>query len=177
MTKMSIQFHADRDEIASWIAGWVQEFGLAVTAEWFVPKYSVRSCDMSRIAAANGALSDVSRVSLGLAPINLEAASSLDFLRANPSVLTISLGMQSQSEIRESALSAMTDDGESLKIWRAIGTKAKASMFSGSTVINPLTGAEQRAKGHYYSSGAREMAKRGVRLLASAGWNEYRLDN
>jgi hypothetical protein len=71
----------------------------------------------------------------------------------------------------------MTDDSGSLKVWRAIRAKVKASMLSGSTVVNPATGAEARAKGHLYSPGARELAKRGVHLLASAGWNEYRIDD
>ena len=177
MTKVSIRFHADRGEIASWIAGWVQEFGLVVAVESFVPKYNARSCGIGGLAAELGGSFDIDRVSLNLVPMDLSAVSSLDFVRANPNILTISLGMQSQAELRESALSAMTDDSESIKVWRAVRAKAKGSMLSGSTVVNPITGAEQRAKGHYYSAGAREMAKRGVRLLAAAGWNEYRLDD
>ncbi|MFI7601215.1 hypothetical protein [Actinoplanes sp. NPDC049681] len=177
MTKVSIQFHADRNEVASWIAGWVQEFGLVVAVESFVPRYVARSCIMEDLGAELAGSSDINRVSLNLVPIDLSPTSSLDFVRLNPNILAVSLGMQSQTDLRETALSAMTDDSESIRIWRAIRAKVKASLLSGSTVVNPITGAEQRAKGHYYSVGAREMAKRGIRLLASAGWNEYRLDD
>jgi hypothetical protein len=134
-------------------------------------------CSTGGLAAELGGSSDISRISLSLVPMDLSVGSALDFMRANPSVLTVSLGMQSQAELREAALSAMTDDSESIKTWRAIRAKLKGSLLSGSTVVNPITGAGQRATGHYYSAGAREMTKRGVRLLASAGWNEYRLDD
>lgn len=177
MTKISIQFHACRDEIATWVAGWAQEFGLAVAVESFFPKCSARLCSIGGLAAELDGSSDISRVSLGLVPMDFSAASALDFMRANPNVLTVSLGMQSQAELREAALSAMTDDSESIRIWRAIRVRLKGSLLSGSTVVNPISGAGQRAKGHYYSAGAPELAKRGVRLLAPAGWNEYRLDD
>ncbi|WP_146164359.1 hypothetical protein [Pseudosporangium ferrugineum] len=177
MTKISIQFHAGRDEIATWLADWAKEYRLAVAVESFLPQYSARLCDVADLPVELAGSSEINRVSLNLLPIDVSAASALDFMRSNPNVLTVSLGTQSRAELREAALSAMTDDDESIKTWRAIRLKLRKSLLSGSTVVNPVTGAEQPAKGHYYSKGAREMANRGVRLLASAGWNEYRLDD
>ncbi|MET8063381.1 hypothetical protein [Micromonospora sp. NPDC005313] len=176
MTKLSMQFHATQAEVASWVAHWVEEFQLAIAVEVFIPGYRVRPCERDAALDAIRDLPDMSRLVLNLTPMDLAVDSSIRFLRANPDVLTVSLGAQSQDELRETVIGAMTDHRESLKTWRAIIAGAKKSMLKGSIVVNPVTGARQDARGHYYTAGAREMAKRGARLLASVGWNEYHVN-
>lgn len=178
MAKMVLQFHACRDEVFSWVTAWAQQMDLFVALESFAPEYQVKPVDFGQSNERMQVSREVSRLSLNLRPIDLKVTSSLDFLRRNPDMLTVSLGGQTDDSLRESALAAMTNDQPSLAAWKAIRNKAKASMHSdGVSVINPVLKVRQSVKSHYYSQGAHELARLGIRMLAAAGWNEYKIDH
>ena len=178
MAKLSLQFHADRSEVLTWVATWAHEMNLFLVMEVFSPEYQVKPVDKSRIGEFFPASDVVSRVSLSLGEIDTDATSALDFLRRNPGVLVVSIGAQTEEMLRESTIAAMTDDGPSMVAWKVIRNKAKALMRTGAvSVLNPVSGTRQCLKSHYYSEGAQELAGRGVRMLASAGWNEFEFDS
>jgi len=178
MAKLSLQFHADRSEVLTWVATWAHEMNLFLAMEAFSPEYQVKPVDESRIGEAFPASCVVDRVSLSLGTIDTNATSALDFMRRNPGMLVVSIGAQADEILRESTISAMTDDGPSIVAWKIIRNKAKALMRTGAvSVLNPASGARQSLKSHYYSQGAQELAARGVRMLASAGWNEFEFDS
>jgi hypothetical protein len=58
-----------------------------------------------------------------------------------------------------------------LKLWRSIVRNAKARMHVGATLRTPVAQAELPF--HRHTPGAHELATRGVRMLAAAGWGEY----
>lgn len=177
MVKLSLQFHADKDEMAFWIAGWAREMHLFLALELFAPKYRVELIDRERLGESLRTC-EVDRLSLSLAAIDADATSALDFLQRNPDVLIVSFGSQTVDSRSESTIAAMTNDEQSLAAWKAIRNKAKASMHhDGVSVVNPASGARQRLKSHYYSERAQELSRRGVRLLASVGWSEYEFDS
>lgn len=177
MVKLSLQFHACRSEVAAWVASWAQEMELFVAQEFFVDDYRAELVNREQLTEGLSISNAVGRLSLSLYVIDPAAISSLDYMRRNPHVLTVSLGAQSDVWLRESALAAMTDDEPSLAAWKAIRTKAKRSMYSGASVVSPISNERLRLTSHYYSQGARELAALGVLMLASAGWNEYRFDS
>ena len=177
MAKLSLQFHADPGEVFTWVAVWAHEMDLFLAVEAFAPEYRVEPVDKAQVGERWAAFGVVSRVSLSIVPIDTGATSALDFLRRNPDILVVSIGANTDGVLRESTIAAMTDDTPSLVTWKAIRSKAKALMRTGAVgVLNPASGVRQSVKSHYYSYGAQELARRGVRMLAAAGWNEFEFD-
>jgi hypothetical protein len=176
MSTISLQFHADRAEIVSWVKSWAHEFELRVAVEFFFPEYRVEVLGVGEGDAWLSSLRESNRISLSLTEFDLTATSTLNFRETNPNILVITPGRQSETELRETMLSAGANDAATLRIWRKIRNEVKASLLSGSELFTPGTGARSRSKTHLYSPGARDLARRGVHLLAVAGWNEYLLD-
>jgi hypothetical protein len=119
------------------------------------------------------AVAEVNRLYLAPATAVLEASPSEEFYRRNPDVLTIEIGKRSTDSLRESFLGAMTERDVELALWRKIRRQAAASMHKGAWVVNPLSHARHEYKNHCYTEGALRLARQDVRMLPSAGWNEY----
>jgi hypothetical protein len=93
-----------------------------------------------------------------------------------------SLGMAADGScddegLRESALGGATDDRETLRVWRRVIKHARSEMHVGASIRNPQTGAMDRIPDHRHTSGAHELARQGVKMLAAAGWNEFEFDD
>ncbi|WP_194892482.1 hypothetical protein [Catenulispora pinisilvae] len=174
MTKLSLQFHADRDEILAAVRRWAEQSGLTVVEESFSPVYQVRLAD--RAGIRDDADFPLSRISLSTRPVDLRVSSSLAYLRGNPDVLTITLGEQSGQVLRESALAAMTDDAESLAVWKRLRNDLRKTLRKGASVENVMTGAQSRKDAHLYSAGAKKLADGGVNIAGLTDSLRYILD-
>jgi hypothetical protein len=172
--KLTLQFHADRHELISWIGAWVGDLGLYVALHPLGPNLPVVAAD--RVEEEGLAMPEgIRQVSLSRYPLGSSLGSPLEFLDANPHVLTVLLGQQGPRYLRESVMGANTEDEESLACWKDIKKRVQRLMLRGATVTDPASGTQKTYKNHYYSQGALELSRSGVKMLAVAGWIEYTL--
>jgi len=176
MPKTSIQFHTDPDEAADLAARWARDHNLVIVVEQFFPEYRVRMADDDRVAH-DGSFRRFDRVSLCRGVVDLSAASAHDFVTRNPGCLFFSIGPRDGEGLRESLLGGATDDRETFDVWKRLIKAAKAEMHLGATVRNPYSEARDSAPRHLHTKGAHDLAKRGVKMLAAAGWNEFVFDD
>ncbi|MER5227895.1 hypothetical protein [Streptomyces flaveus] len=177
MTRIAFQFHADRRELVALAAQWATQLGLQMAWERFFPEYRVRAVVPSELGdLLENQLSEISRISLSLHPLELDVDSSLGYMKHNPGILTILLGKQEGGVIGESFLAAVTDSEEQLKAWKRVRSLAVKSTSKGAWILNRETGARQRSDSHRYTAKVREIADSGVRVIGPSEWIEYRLD-
>lgn len=172
MVMISLQFHGDAAELLALAETWAREFNLNMAVEQLFPDYRAIPVADADLRTVPDSLK-VRRVSFGLEPLDVGASTAQDFMARNPDSLTLMLGTPSFEGLRQSALGAVTDDETSLRTWRRVMRKAKASMHKGASVVNPRSGARQHVKDHYYTDGAWRLARSGVKMLAAAGWNRF----
>jgi hypothetical protein len=175
MSNITLQFHADPDELLhTLLPAWIKGHSLSIATERFTPIYHVELVNPALIPALPKG--GVDQVALCRGPINTAVRSSMEFLKANPDCLWVTLGRLDDEGLRESVLGAFASDQDGLKTWRHIRRRATASLRKGAEVVNPVSGARGEVPNHYYSDGALALAKRGVSMLAFGGWNRYELD-
>src|SRR5690348_9708123 len=117
MAKLSLQFHARRDEVAQLVAQFSNELGLWLAYETLTPTYSNALIAHGQLPGELRIPDSVSRIVLSLYPMNMDATAPVGLLKSNPTALSILLGRQSSSALGESVLQAMTDDQKSLSEW------------------------------------------------------------
>lgn len=122
-------------------------------------------------------LSRIDRVALCRAAPDLTATTAHEFVSRNAGSLFLSIGPRDQEGLRESALGGVTEEQETLRIWRELIRNAKSAMHTGATVWNPESNDEARLPKHLHTPGAHELAASGVRILPAAGWNEFKFDD
>lgn len=177
MARVAFQFHADRGELVALAAEWATQLELYMAWESFFPEYRVQGVTPYELEGVlEHQLSEISRISLSLHPLELDVDSSLSYVKRNPGILTILLGKQSSDFIGESFLAAVTESEEQLKVWRKVRSFASKSTSKGVWILNRKTGARQRSDSHRYTPKVREMAASGVRVVGPSEWIEYRLD-
>jgi hypothetical protein len=155
---------------------WAHDLGTFLAAEKFFPDYIARQVGLNS-PDISAIMKSADRLALSRAAFNTDATSTIEFLNKNPGILTILVPGTRDEGLRESMLSASAEDPDSLKMWRKVRARVKASTFTGATVYSPFNGVTAPApRGHRYSAGARELAHQGVTLLAIAGHVEFRLD-
>jgi hypothetical protein len=158
MAKLSLQFHASRDEVAQLVGQWVNELGLQLAHETLSPAYSA-------VAATAGPIpGSVDRLVLSLHPIDLDGSGPFGLDETNPDSLTILLGRQTDTTLTLSILQAMTEDPDSLAAWRRIRKSLTTSFHKGVHVVNSMTGAKDSYSHHYFSPGAKQLYDHGVRM-------------
>lgn len=175
--KITLQFHGDRREIYGMAWGWARDLGMLLTEERFAPIYQAKLVGEVQGPGVNLECGDdVRRISLNPSPVDLSAASSLEYSKRNPDSLFITLGEQSDTILRESVLSAMTDEVSLAAAWKKLRERARKSMFTGAWAENTMSGARLRAANHYYTAEAKCLADAGVTLMGGTDWIKYQLD-
>ena len=174
MTKVSLQFHADRIEVLTAAGRWSQQLALTVVAESFRPVYQVRLVDRAEAYVDSNAAMD--RISLSAYPVDLNVSTALEYVRKNPEVLTISLGEQTDRVLRETFLAGMTDDPRLLADWNRLRRDLRKLMLKGASVENVMTGARIRKDAHLYTAGAKRLAAAGLSILGPTDAVRYILD-
>jgi hypothetical protein len=172
--QLSLQFHATRAEIAGMTGAWAQEHDLNLFWESGQGStYAVTAGDAKADPASLPV--EVYRIGLTVGPPDLAAADTIELMESNPSTLTVTLGGESDAMLRESMLSAGSDDPVIAAMWRRIRNSARRQMQTGAWVVG-ATGVRSREAKHYYTAGAKALADRGVRIMSIAGSVEYLLD-
>lgn len=167
MGQMTLQFHADPDELVSTLLpSWVDGVEVHLLVE---RDGSLRGVGSVAELASGGA---PQRVFLRLEPFAVESDEVRTVLRANPDGLALTVGALDGESLRESMLSTSASDAEAVTAWRSVFRRARASMDKGGQWVGP-TGATTAASSHRYSKGAARLATSGVALLPVGGTSRF----
>ena len=99
-----------------------------------------------------------------------------EFLDRNSSALLLDIGRRSSEGLRESWLTAKTQDtGVSAK-WKDFAARLRSITKLGTVAVNPQTGASVRLKDHRFSPGAKKLEVEGVPMLPAAGTSRLRFE-
>jgi hypothetical protein len=178
MPATTFQFHADPGEAWELACGWASEYGLELAAEQYFPDYRVVavSPDAGKCPEVER-LERIDRAALCRRAPDLGATTMHEFVTRNEDCLYLAIGRCGDGALRESALSGHTDDPETLRIWRRLIRRARSEMHRGAEARSPHSGHGQHLPNHRHTSGAHELAARGVRMLGIAGSTEYVFDD
>jgi hypothetical protein len=176
---VQIQFHADPEEAVSLALQLARRNDLTAVLERFFPEYVAVVVGKGDDHASKqlGQSGQIMRVALCRRDPDPAATSAQDFLARNTGCMYLSIGPREDDTVRESALGGVTDDQDTLRLWRRVVRQAKAEMHKGATIRNPFTGDEERSASHLHTQGAHALAAHGIRMLAAAGSIEYLFDD
>jgi hypothetical protein len=167
MTDILIQFHALAEEMLDVTRAFARDEGVHVSAMRFPPP-TAQSVGPFELEKTFEDMS-VSGVAFTIDPPRLPAAGSYDFLKHNPDALLLEIGRLESGGLRESALSARTENTVALAKWRILAKRLRKILRAGATAVNPDSGATARLRNHRFSSGAKSMQQRGTPMLPAAG--------
>lgn len=176
MAKINFQFHAINDEVIKVIKKSVLQYNLYLVSIQLCPKFN---CEIIRKEEFNEK-EDIIYNSRMILLYNYEPNVSVkdynDFLDKNNDSLIFEIGMQKEEELKESRISSITENKDTLKIWKDIVKRFKSTMLKGAWVVNPSNGAKEYYKNHCYTSSAKELFQKGIEILPYAGWSKYILN-
>jgi hypothetical protein len=169
VTRQSLQFHADPDELLTeLLPRWLSDKRVHVAVE-FANERPVR---LDALTTATGV--GARRVLVGLTPFKALDGPDGEFLRANHGFLVVEPGPLTEAGLRESVIGAITDQPEQRATWRSVLTRARRDLHKGAVLINAM-GARFDEPSHLFSDGALALASQGVAMLAIGGGNRYEL--
>ena len=175
MSKINIQFHSKVNEIIAFVKECIQEFQVYAVTMRFKPEFKATLVDKANdIDNEFFKGNNIRSIFFLLNKPSMFIKNERKFLSENPGSLFIEIGNQTENGLKESCLSAMTDDPTLLKCWKKIANKLKKITFAGAWSINPHTSAKYFFKNHRYTSGAKELEVNGIKMLPAAGWNIYK---
>jgi hypothetical protein len=168
MADISIQFHALPEELRDFVKECVTDFGLHILGIRF-PPYQAVELAPRQLDAAFADSSPYDELAFTLRRPALPRESSMDAADANPDALWLAIGKRTETELRESHLSARTDNDVVLAVWKKIAKRLKGMTEKGAVAMQPKTGLTAPARWHRYTSAAKELEARGVRMLTITG--------
>lgn len=176
MAKVSLQFHARRDEIAQFVTQWINELGLWLAVETLTPAYGSTLLAQGQLSGELRLSDSVGRIALSLYPMEMNSSGSFGLVGKNSTALSVLVRREFSAVLGESVLQAMTDEPRSLSAWRRIRKGMIAGGHNSARAVNSVTGAEIAARDHYFSSGARGLYAHGVRMTGLADLISYKFD-
>jgi hypothetical protein len=168
MTDVHVQFHALPQELLPLVTEWVAEFGLSAVAIRFFP-FEVKAVALEELQEVFTDDSPYEEVVLTVGKPSLHASHQMDFADKNPSALHIGIKRLRLEGLRQTFLSARTDDPRALAIWKQSAKRLKKITRAGVVAANPDTGATSYNRTSRYTAGAESMASAGVAMLPIGG--------
>lgn len=173
MADVLVQFHSTVEELSVFLSRVIADVPVHVTAFRFSP-FRAESVDAASLDATIRDAS-VSRLVLTLETPAIAARTEGEFLDKNPGSLVIEIGRLSADGLRESCLSARTEDEEAIRTWREVAGKLRKSTRAGAVAVNPMTGATSFLRNHRFTAGAKALDEHGVVIRPVAGSAVLRL--
>jgi hypothetical protein len=168
MADISVQFHALPEELLSFVRQIVVDFGLYVVALRFRP-FDSSELSESQLDDCFSDKSPYKRLHFTVGKPVLPVAHELDFGDKNPDSLRLDIGTLGEDGLRESWLSARTENPAAIAMWKQIAKLLKSLTEQGATAINPKTGGIGPAKGHRFTEGAKRLEATGIQMLTITG--------
>lgn len=176
MGKINLEFHSIGDEIINVIKNSVLQYDLYVVSIQLFPKFTCELIRKEDINEKNKVISNSIMIVLYNYEPNLFIEDYNVFLDENTDGIIFELGVLDDEKLKESRISSITENKDTLKIWKDIVKRFKNTMLKGAWVINPNNGAKEYYKNHCYTLLAKELFQKGVKIMPYAGWNEYILN-
>lgn len=168
MADISIQFHALPKELLSFVQQIVADFALHIVTLRYRP-FDVSELCGSQLDDYFSDDSPDKRLHFTLEGPVLSAAHELEFGDKNPDSLRLDIGSLGGDGLRESWLSARTENLTAIAIWKKIAKRLRDLTEQGATAVNPETGATGPAKGHRFTEGAKRLEATGTPMLTITG--------
>jgi len=168
MADISIQFHALPEELREFVKQCVADAGLHVVAIRF-PPYKVVELDADQLDVEFADPPTYKELAFTLEKPSLLVTPESDFGVWNPDALWLHIGERTKTELRESHLSARTENAAALAVWKKIAKRLKAMTEKGALGIQPDTGATGPVRWHRYTAGAKALEASGVAMLTITG--------
>jgi hypothetical protein len=168
MADISIQFHAVPEELLQFVEQCVIEFNLHVVAMRFFPFEAIKLAG-GHLEESFADASPYKRLAFTLSEPVLPVANELDFAAKNPDALRLDIGSRGKTELKESWLSARTENSEAIAVWKKIAKRLKDLTEKGALAVNPKTGDSGPARWHRFTPAAKALESSGVRMLAITG--------
>ncbi|NUQ76262.1 MAG: hypothetical protein HUU21_22205 [Polyangiaceae bacterium] len=175
MTDISTQFHATPKELMVLVSAFTHEHTVYITAIRFSPfeARQVNELEVEPVFLDNS----VERIVLTIRPPVLPANSMNHFLDRNIDALILDIGRLNNAGLKESWLTARTNDKEALNTWRKLVKKLRAMTRAGAVAVDPKTGATTKLRAHRFSDGAKDLEVVGVPMLPVAGSARLRFED
>ena len=168
MADISIQFHALAEELLPFVKQCVTDFGLHVVAMRFFP-FDAIEVKPDRLDAIFLESSPYRELGFTLHEPSLPVKSNTDYYDKNPDGLRIDIQRKSDKGLRQTWLTARTDNPEALSVWKKVAKRLRKMTQAGVLAINPDTGATALSRSFRYTAGAKAMELSGVKMLPAAG--------
>lgn len=168
MADISIDFHALPEELRSFVDQIASDYRLHTVAIRYAPFEVIEVVG----DALNKLFADSSthrRLQFTLKSPTLPVTGILDFGDKNPDALRLDIGESSKTVLRESWLSARTENAAALSVWKKIAKRLRGMTSKGALAVHPDTGATGDAGSHRYTAGAKALEDSGVAMLTITG--------
>jgi hypothetical protein len=167
---ISIQFHAIPEELLALVKTAVGDFRLHVVAMRSFP-FAATEVGLDNLEDVLAAGSPYCQLGFTIDKPVIPVTGAMEFLDKNPGALRLIVERASKAGLRQSLLSARTDNSAILATWKKIAKRLKDMTQAGVIVTNPDTGAFVQDRNFRYSAGAKALASSGVPMLPIAGGN------
>lgn len=164
MASLSIQFWAMPSEMASLLADLFRDEGIFVSEQTSQRGFQQADRSAIEIPPEGG-----KAFAFTLTPPLLGAASSYEFAERNAGALHLDVGKLTSAGLKESWLSAKTDDEAAIKRWRRAASKLRIGTRAGFVATNPTSGASATYRTGRHTALAREAYAKGLPMLPVAG--------
>ena len=170
MKRVSMQFHALPEELLAFTKQLMSDYPLHLTAMRYFP-FEAIEVPPERIDAIFSADSPREQLAFTVDEPVLPATGTMNFADKNPDKLRLDIQRPTAAGLRQTMLSAATDNPNALAIWKDAAKRLRAMTRAGVVAKNPDTGATGYERTFRYSEGAKALAARGVPMLPIAGGN------
>lgn len=165
MRKLSLQFHAMPEEVPLLFRSLIEDSSL----------FKVKGQGNPLVFEMFDGLPDpestraVSVIAFSADRPDLNAKDVNELRGKNPDLLVLEIGHPSARGLRESWLSALSDDPMSMRRWKAFARTLLSQTSGGAMAVNPRTGVRAAMKWHRFSPGALQAFRDGMPMLPVAG--------
>jgi hypothetical protein len=173
LAKLNFQFHAIEDEIIQVIKESVNRYDLFLVGLQLFPEFSCQLICKDIFDEQMDFIKNSRMLMLFNYKPDLSQNDYNHFVKTNKECLIFEIGGQKEGSLKESSISTITDDVETMKIWKTIIKEFKNDMVKGAWAVNPMNGAKVYYKHHQYTEGAKKLFEDGIKLIPVAGWNYY----
>ena len=174
MPKINFQFHAMKEETVQYLMQTIEKYDLIVILIKSYSKLEYKIYDSKGISPDTIMKCDEIFL-MTKEPIE-GATTYIQFLRDNIGFLSILLGKEENSTLRESKISCEAD-GQTLKLWRKVITEYKKDMIKGAWVVSKIDGTTRYYKNHWYTHSAKKLFNQGWLIYPIAGNCLYKREN
>jgi len=177
MPNINIGFHATIDEISQKIKSIIFQYKLNAVVVKLWPEFEFEVIDKMTLEIKDSYLNSARFIFLCKEIPNQLSKNYNEFLSQNAENLVLQIGEMNEDSIKESTIGTRATESENVELWKGVISIFKKEMYQGVWIIDPRSGAKKYYKNHYFTIGAKNAFKSGIKMKAYAGLSEYQLSS